>query len=183
MSNIELYKEYHQQVGGYGDGQMILSYYNQIKGLIDDTKSETLLDFGCGKAKIYKRQKLDEKFGVMPDLYDPAIPEYEVLPDKQYDGVFSCDVMEHIPEDVIPSVIKQIFERANKFVFLAIATDPANAVLPNGENAHCTIQPMSWWIEQIETHAPREVYTHILLTGQYQDYAILNEDLYLETIL
>ena len=70
---IEQYKIYHKLDGKYGDGQMILSYYNQIKGLIDDTKSQSLLDFGCGKAKIYKRVNLAEKFGMMPDLYDPAI--------------------------------------------------------------------------------------------------------------
>jgi hypothetical protein len=94
---IEQYKIYHKIDGKYGDGQMILSYYNQIKGLIDDTKSESLLDFGCGKAKIYNRINLAEKFGMMPDLYDPAIEEYSELPNKQYDGVFCCDVMEHIP--------------------------------------------------------------------------------------
>ena len=30
---------------------------------------------------------LAEKFGMMPDLYDPAIEEYSELPNKQYDGV------------------------------------------------------------------------------------------------
>ena len=32
----------------------------------------------------------------MPSLYDPAIPEYEVLPEGKFDGVMSFDVLEHI---------------------------------------------------------------------------------------
>ena len=179
---IEQYKIYHKLDGKYGDGQMILSYYNQIKGLIDDTKSQSLLDFGCGKAKIYKRVNLAEKFGVMPDLYDPAIEEYSELPNKQYDGVFCCDVMEHIPEIEVPGVIEQIYERANKFVFFAIATDPAMAVLPNGENAHCTTKPIQWWEEIINKNAPKKVYSHVLLTGKFENYSILNEELYLESL-
>ena len=81
----------------------------------------------------------------MPELYDPGVPEYEVLPDGPCDGVYSTDVMEHIPKEQIPETFNIIFSKAERFVFLAICTRPSIAVLPNGENAHVLIRNPLWW--------------------------------------
>ena len=40
-----------------------------------------------------------------------------------------------------------MFSYANRFVFACVACFPALATLPNGENAHCTVRPFSWWRE------------------------------------
>ncbi len=77
----------------------------------------------------------------------------------------------------------QIFSRADKFVFLGIATSPAEAVLPNGDNAHCTVEPIGWWEEMVHKHAPKKVCTHIKTAGYCNNYSILNEDLYMEYFL
>ena len=119
----------------------------------------------------------------MPALYDPAVPEYEKLPDGPFDGVYSTDVMEHIPKEQIPETFSKIFSRAEKFVFLAICTKPAIATLPSGENAHCTVEPIGFWVTMIERYAPKRVYTHIKTYGNCNNYSILNEDLYLEWYL
>ena len=145
-----------------------------------DTKSKTLLDFGCGKGLQYTKYKHHEELGVMPALYDPAVPEYEKLPDGPFDGVYSTDVMEHIPKEQIPETFSKIFSRAEKFVFLAICTKPAIATLPSGENAHCTVEPIGFWVTMIERYAPKRVYTHVKTYGNCNNYSILNEDLYLE---
>ena len=55
------------------------------------------------------------------------VPEFETLPDGPFDGIISTDVLEHIPEEQIPETINMITKRADKFVFLAIATSPANS--------------------------------------------------------
>ena len=119
----------------------------------------------------------------MPSLYDPAIPEYQNIPEGTFDGVISFDVMEHIPKEQIPETFDQIFSRADKFVFLGIATSPAEAVLPNGDNAHCTVEPIEWWEEMVHKHAPKKVCTHIKTAGYCTNYSILNEDLYMEYFL
>jgi len=178
MNHIELYKQVHNEKENYGNGTTMLQYAQLINDCILDTKSESLLDYGCGKADKYD----NNPYPVMPALYDPAIEKYSELPDGPFDGVFCCDVLEHIPEEQIPDTIEKIYNRANKFIFLAIATDPALQVLPNGENAHCTIKPMNWWQDVIIKNAPKEVYTHVLLTGQYESYELLFEHLLFEML-
>jgi hypothetical protein len=44
---------------------------------------------------------------------------------------------------------------ARKFVFANIASYPAAKILPNGENAHCTIRPVEWWSQIIAPIAAR----------------------------
>ena len=135
---------------------------------------------GCGKGDVYEVNDWDWP---MPTLYDPAIPEYEELPDGPFDGVLSTDVMEHIPENQIPEIIDQIFSRAERFVYLGIANNEAEAVLSDGTNAHVTRQSVEWWANQVELHAPKEVYTHIKTYGDSDGYIILNEEIYLEWML
>ena len=86
----------------------------------------------------------------MPALYDPAVPEYEELHDGPLRGIYSTDVLEHIPKEQLPEIFDHIFTRAERFVFLAICTRPAIAVLPSGENAHCTVEPINFWKTMVE---------------------------------
>ena len=181
---IEQYKQYHKEHTEYGNGGGLKFYLQHIIDLVQDTKAETLLDYGCGKAEGYLHHKHHKNWGdIMPSLYDPAIPEYEVLPDGNFDGVISFDVLEHIPKEQIPETFQTIFSKAKKFVFLGIATAPAKAILPNGENAHCTVEPIGWWETMVEKYAPKRVYTHIKTSGDCNSYSILNEDLYMDFFL
>jgi hypothetical protein len=179
MSNwwIEEYKKFHKEKNDYGNGGALKFHKLHIDDLITDTKSETLLDFGCGKGNVYD---VNDWSWPIPTLYDPAIPEYNKLPDGTFHGVFSSDVMEHIPEEQIPEVIYQIFSRAERFVYLGIANNEAKAILSDGSNAHVTRRPVEWWKNQVEIHAPKKVYTHIKTYGDSDGYAILHEEIYLE---
>ena len=180
---IEQYKQYHLENTDYGNGGCLKFYLQHIVDLVQDWNAESLLDFGCGKAEGYLEYNHHEHWGIMPSLYDPAIPEYQNIPEGTFDGVISFDVMEHIPKEQIPETFDQIFSRADKFVFLGIATSPAEAVLPNGDNAHCTVEPIGWWEEMVHKHAPKKVCTHIKTAGYCNNYSILNEDLYMEYFL
>tara|TARA_B110000196_G_scaffold294502_1_gene283574 strand:- start:259 stop:846 length:588 start_codon:yes stop_codon:yes gene_type:complete len=180
---VEQYKQYHANLNTNYPGNNLKPQLQHIKDLVQDTKAETLLDFGCGKGLQYTKYKHHEELGVMPSLYDPGVPEYDTLPEGIFDGVYSTDVMEHIPKEQIPETFETIFEKAERFVFLAICTQPAIAILPNGDNAHCTIEPIGWWVSMIEKYAPKRVYTHLKTYGNCNNYEILNEDLYLEWFL
>ena len=50
---IEEYKKFHREHSDYGSGGAIKFYWQHIDDLIKDTKTETLLDYGCGKAEVY----------------------------------------------------------------------------------------------------------------------------------
>ena len=179
---IDAYKLMHKDERTFmGISLIPLTYI--IKSIFEENKVKSFLDYGCGKGLQYTRWKHHKDLGVMPTLYDPAVPEHDHLPDVTFHGVYSTDVMEHIPKEQLPETFENIFNRAERFVFLAICTQPAIAILPNGENAHCTVEPIGFWKTMVEKYAPKRVYTHIKTYGNCNNYAILNEDIYLEWYL
>ena len=123
------------------------------------------IDYSCGPAFAYQEgqqmhQVIQETNSKQPILYDPCHPPYDTFPTvESVPGVVCVDVLEHIPEREIDDIMKEIFEIAQKFVYLNIAMYPAITILPNGENAHCTLKPKEWWNEKIVKHNHKQVYT------------------------
>lgn len=125
----------------------------QVKQLVTETNSKTILDYGSGKGLQYSRDRMHEKMGIEFDditCYDIGVKEFRNLPDKMFDGVICIDVLEHIPETYLENNIKTIFLKAEKFVFLVVHCGLARKILSNGENAHCTIYPPEWWQDKID---------------------------------
>ena len=83
---IDQYKQYHADENTNYPGNNLKPQLHHIKDLVTDTKAETLLDYGCGKGLQYTKWKHHEDLGIMPTLYDPAVPEYENLPDGPFHG-------------------------------------------------------------------------------------------------
>jgi 2-polyprenyl-3-methyl-5-hydroxy-6-metoxy-1,4-benzoquinol methylase len=50
------------------------------------------------------------------------VPEFSAKPDRRFDLVISTDVLEHIPEESIDEVLKDIFNYSDQWVFLTICT-------------------------------------------------------------
>ena len=80
--------------------------------------------------------------------YDPAIPEFAEMPVDKVDLVICTDVMEHIPEDDVDALFATI-RSLSKHAFFNISVREAKEILPNGENAHCTVQPPPWWRQRL----------------------------------
>lgn len=160
---VGMYKRVHSEpewnpkkkIYGYGDGKCVYDRWKHIRHAFTGLKIESLLDFGAGKAAHHFHLNMyEDKFNITDvTLYDPAIPEYCTLSDDTYDAVICADVMEHIPEDNVDHVIEQVNSRANKVAFYVISANLTSTVLPNGENAHITRMPASWWKEKIMKHA------------------------------
>jgi len=172
------YIEQYKQM--YYCGDMLFHWLGDICELIDLTESKSLLDFGCGQGKQYSGWgDLDAQthLGMMPSLYDPGVEQFEKMPDGKFDGVYSTDVMEHIPEEELPESLELIFSKADKFVYLAICTSPSMATLPNGENAHCTLEDIDWWEEVVNRYRPTDILTHIRTYNQHdqsENYKVLD---------
>jgi hypothetical protein len=137
-----------------------------IKRIIDLTGAKSLLDYGAGKGQQYlahtfeddrgqRHESIAAWWGVEVRCYDPGYAPFSALPDRQYDGVISTDVLEHCPEEDIPWVLDEIFGHALRFVFGYVACFPASKHLPNGQNAHCTVKPVDWWRALIANAAER----------------------------
>jgi hypothetical protein len=152
-------------------GASLIPQLPKIKALVQQTGAVSLLDYGSGKGHLYRMSDIainsGQRISTVRDYlgvarivcFDPAVQEHGILPVDTFDGVISTDVLEHCPEEDMPWIIDEIFSRARKFVFANIASYPAAKILPNGENAHCTIQPSAWWGQIIHPVAAR--YPHI----------------------
>jgi|SRR5688572_26447536 len=162
---IQLYRRLHREgelrLGLSGEqtypGISLLPHVHRIKRLIVSTGAKTILDYGCGKGHQYDPVPIripdDRTWDSVIDYwdvdevccYDPCYERYCKLPQGEFDGVISTDVLEHCPEQDVPWVVGEMFGYARKFVFANVASYPALTTLPNGENAHCTVRPPDWW--------------------------------------
>ena len=138
---INEYKILHENLASFGSGACM--YIEEVSLIIDYLKPKTVLDYGCGKANLIK--ELVHKY---PDIefygYDPAIKGRDVLPIEKADLVINTDVLEHIPEDELPNVIANIASISEN-AFFGLHHALAYTILPNGENAHCTVKPPIWY--------------------------------------
>ena len=104
---------------------------------------ETILDYGCGKRTM-------ETF--LPHLeiagYDPAVEEYSALP-APADLVICLDVLEHIEPEFLENVLNHLRDLTKKVILLSVSTRPAHKTLPDGRNAHLTVEPPEWWLPGI----------------------------------
>ncbi len=156
-------------------GESLRPHLRRIKRLIQHTQARTLLDYGSGKGLQYQPMTLELEGTRWPGVqtywgveqiycYDPGYPPLSVLPRWTFDGVICTDVLEHCPEEDIPWILEEIFSFARRFVYANIASFPAKKTLPNGENAHCTIRPAEWWLEQVRAIAPKVAFELIVTT-------------------
>ena len=157
-SKIDLYK----QLPPY-PGISLTPHLDNIKKLIESTKSKTALDYGCGNAKNYIEDKIHLSWGLEKiGLYDPAIPKWGLLPSGNFDCVISTDVLEHVPEEEINDTLIEIFTLSNKCAYLNIAMYLASQILPNGENAHCTLKSKDWWRNKIAETIKENIEVHVV---------------------
>jgi len=149
------------------DGRSFPQHASNIHLIIGVLGSKTLLDYGAGKGKQYEKPVKLPDGRELPNLkafwgvdeiacYDPAYGPFSTFPTKTYHGVLSTDVMEHCPKEDLPWIIGEMFSLAREFVYVNVALYPARKTLPNGENAHCTVEQPEWWLglfnEALEAH-------------------------------
>jgi hypothetical protein len=147
------------------DGHSLEEHIGSVARLIGKTGARTILDFGAGKGMFYqdspdhppgsRHKALPAWPGIAVTCYDPGYAPFAEPFEGKFDGVVSTDVLEHIPEEDVPWILDEMFRAARKFVFVIAACFPAKKNLPDGTNAHCTIQPPGWWRLQLEMAARR----------------------------
>ena len=121
----ELLKEYvkmHSSAEGMFDGKSLIKFIYIIDNFLKSNKCKTLLDYGAGKGTLYTENytKFIPKLGKplreywdldIADRYEPALPEFSVLPDKNYDAVVCTDVLEHVHESDLGWVADELLSR------------------------------------------------------------------------
>jgi hypothetical protein len=116
---------------------------DKMRAIMDEHDWRTALDYGCGKGTLAKE--------LACTAYDPAVPQYSSEP-MAVDFVMCIDVMEHVERDCVSAVIAHIRQLALKGAWLDIALRPARKTLPDGRNAHITLESPEWWQEALKRH-------------------------------
>lgn len=128
-------------------------FWPHIQACIVDIKPSRILEYGCGQSNLvdvleYKNAEYHR--------YDPAIPELSGITTSQVDLIINTDVLEHIPEDNLDDVLRHMKSLSSN-VFFNISTCLAKHILPNGENAHCTVWKAEKWLAKIQQFFPEAV--------------------------
>ena len=165
---IEAYKHLHEDDSKF-QGISLIPFAIDIYGILKYNNCKSILDYGCGKGYPYKDQfkYLDPK-GKIPNfdkplhkwwgidelfLYDPAYPEHDKLPTKKYDMVICTDVLEHIPEEDLDWVIRELCSFSQSTMFINVSTLPAKKTFKTGkykgENVHVTVHNHEWWLNKV----------------------------------
>lgn len=145
---IQQYRHMHHNPAMFV-GKSLAVHIPAIWRMCTETKSKSILDYGCGKAAMWQSGDLAELLSVEVTLYDPAVSRYAQFPRHTFHGVVCTDVMEHVDESAVDETLETIFSMADRFAFLAICTREAKKLLPDGRNCHLTVKPEEWWESRI----------------------------------
>lgn len=140
------------------NGKSLPRQAQRVRALISRTGATTILDYGSGKGTQYapadiremgRRWSSIQEYWRVDSIacYDPGYEPFTRLPSGTYHGVVCTDVLEHCPEEDLEWIVGELFAYASRFVFANVACYPARKTLPSGENAHCTVLPVSRWNE------------------------------------
>lgn len=72
------------------------------------------------------------------------------IEDKTYDLVYSIAVLEHIPEDKVETVIREMARVSRCAIHgISVTSDPNDI-----DDTHATIKPLEWWQSKFEEYCP-----------------------------
>jgi len=118
----------------------------KIEEFLQKYQPQSLIDFGCGKGDLHKM--LGETIPKVAG-YDPGMPEFEHLPNDEFEVLISTDVLEHVEPEMIDVTLQAVNNLFTKSCYLLIASYPAKKYLPDGRNAHLIIESFEWWKDKI----------------------------------
>jgi hypothetical protein len=159
---INYYKQMAENGYNRVDGTFVKNVYSdaephkfadQLKKIVEFFDAKNGLDYGSGgsnlnETKLANGVKFIDYIGLQKiQSFEPARNKK-----KKYksDIVLCFDVLEHVFINDVPWVLNDLFKYATKCIVINVACYNAAALLPNGENAHITVRPSSWWLGQIE---------------------------------
>ena len=154
---VDEYKVMHSHSDRMFNGRSLLKFVDIIKVYLDKNECQSVLDYGSGKGALYTEnfhtitkeinKPLPEYWDIdLCAMYDPAYEKHATLPDRKFDAVICTDVLEHIPEADLGWVLREIYSKADKMVFLNVACFEALKKLKDGSNAHVSIFSTDEWI-------------------------------------
>lgn len=136
----------------------------EASSIINNIKFDTVLDYGCAKGfMVYALRLLGkEAYGADVSEYaitncHPSVKDYlQVIENTEqltggWDLIIAKDVLEHIPKDVIPSVLSELRRRC-KILFVAVPLGDGKRYRIREyemDVTHIVREPEEWWLKTI----------------------------------
>lgn len=143
--NVRQYKDIYANI--YGNSSFV--YFDFVADIVRKRNPRSILDYGCGWSDLVCYFWNDGKRIV--HRFDPAIPRFKEMPDRQFDLILCTDVMEHIGIGDVDRVFSEM-SGFSKNAFFVISTIPAQTILPDGRNAHITLLTDGEWLNWIKDY-------------------------------
>lgn len=131
--------------GARNFGDHIVKFLEHRRGTI-----RSVLDFGAGQGRLGE-YVLDNAVDIRVSWtnYDPGVAGIDQLePGREYDLVVSSDVLEHVEPEMVGPTLAQLDSLSTKAQYHHIACAPCGLILPDGRNAHLTVEDPEWWKER-----------------------------------
>jgi len=184
MSQKDLYEKYHDNPAFHNIGSS--TFKGDLVSSIYGRSVNTVLDFGCGtgyavrglrnlgyEAYGYEYSRVAfEKYGLDGDgIYFNRI---EDVIGKKFDLLYSTEVLEHIPEDLIDFYVDFFSRICSRRVFMTISLRPSS----DNNAYHCTLKPRAWWESHFIRHGfivDSDVVSRCQTRGQRSTKQILSQ--------
>lgn len=156
MSTVALYQEYHASERFENLGA---DTFHGDKAVAAYPEATSALDFGCGNGHAVRKMRAEgrEWFGLeySQAAYDKFlrepyffVGEAAQFEDRQFDLLYSTEVLEHVPESEVNETIAQLCRVTARYMFLTISLRPS----ADNNRYHCTLRPRAWWEERFCRH-------------------------------
>ena len=149
-----MYRQLHATRPDYQEVNQGIELWGMWTDKINSAGNATVLEIGCGNgilcdrlAKMgYKVDGIDIVDGPYKrDGYDfwtsDVVSLYSEIGKRSWDYVLCFDVLEHLPEMVIPFVLG-VISKLGKYAILAI---PSYGIAP----LHLTVHTSGWWLDNL----------------------------------
>lgn len=155
------------KVGGYSrEGYRDFPVHHVTAKHVLDRRPESVLELGCARGYVLK--KIQDS-GKVPGecagmevsrhcwmtrccdhvaLYDSCLTPWGIYTDKQFDLCYSIAFLEHVPEDRIDDVIREM-KRVSKRGLHGVDFGEND---DGFDQTHCTLKPREWWIAKFRQH-------------------------------
>jgi hypothetical protein len=155
------YIEIYRKNPNYGSDER-KSVVAAIEKLIKQYDLKSLFDYGCGLNQMVIKRILE----IFPSLkclgYDFAVLDSQCTPiltnklpvNQIFDLAISSDCFEHIAKSELTLVWEALSAISPKVMYHHISTRLAGQLLSDGSNAHVTVEPASWWLEEMKKAFP-----------------------------
>lgn len=142
---------------------------NKFLEVANPRKGETIRDMGCGTGRaglsLADAGLEVTQYDFAANCRDPEVTlpfvQHDLtkpIPGDPTDYGYCTDVLEHIPPEDVPAVLRHVCTAARR-VFLQIACTPDHMGQLIGESLHLTVQQYAWWKEQLEAFECRIIWS------------------------